>query len=176
MSGLIEALKSSWLFKIGLLGVIVGGGLMIYAAMAGLPGRASLKTATGPVTEAIQTTRTSTRRGQGARVTGVDFTLTIAQAGGQPVKLTIPSNEITRDQVAALINRNVRAEYDGESEVYALSSEGRDVISYATSIEKRSSALQAWGERGKFFIGLAIPLLLIGWFLGARRAKKLAAA
>lgn len=174
---IIQSIAASWIGRIGLLGIALGAVLMAYSAAFGLPARSSLNTVDGTVAEATRITRTATRRGQGARVTGVDFVLSIAKpGGGEPIKLSIPSDEITQDQVVALIGKPVKAEYDGERDVYALSSQGREVISYNTAWKKRADAIQVWAERGKFFLALAVPLALVGWPLGARKRRKQAAA
>jgi hypothetical protein len=167
---------ASWTGRIGLLLTVAGSVLMVIAGQIGLPSRSSLGTVEGTVTEATQVTRTATRRGQGARVTGVHFVITIVPArGGEAVKLSMPSDEISREQVVSVIRRQVKAEYDGERDVYALTSEGRTVISYDETWRKRSSAIQVWAERGKFLLGLGIPLALIGWPLGQRKLRKAAA-
>jgi len=174
---IIQSIAASWTGRIGLLLLVIAAALTAYASASGLPSRASLSTVEGRVMEATQITHTSTRRGQGARITAVDFQITIQPTGNaQPVKLTIPSNEITRERVVSLINERVRAEYDGERDVYALASGGKDVITYNDSWNKRATAIQVWAERGKMFFGLAIPLVLIGWPLGARKRRKQAAA
>ena len=173
---IITSMAASWVGRIGLLGIVLGGILIAYSAAFGLPSRSSLTIVDGTVAEATRITRTATRRGQGARVTGVDFVLSIAKpGGGEPIRLSIPSDEITQDQVIALIGKPVKAEYDGERDVYALSSQGKEVISYDTAWKKRADAIQVWAERGKFFLGLAVPLALIGWPLGARKRRKLGA-
>jgi len=173
---IIQSIAASWTGRIGLVLLVIAALLTAYASSSGLPSRSSLSTVEGRVMEATQITHTKGRRGQAASVTSVDFQLAIQAPGStDTVKLTIPSNEITRAQVTALINERVRAEYDGERDVYALSSGGKEVITYDASWNKRATAIQVWAERGKLFFGLAIPLVLIGWPLGARKRRKQAA-
>ncbi|QCK86591.1 hypothetical protein E8L99_12905 [Phreatobacter aquaticus] len=173
---MFTSIAASWTGRIGLAGLAVGAVLLAYGSWNALPARAALKTAAGPVTEAVQYTRTSVRRSI-QTVTSVDFMLTIGVPGAAaPVKLSIPSTEITRVQVASLINQQVKAEYDSEGDVYALSSQGLDVITYETTLAARTSAIQKWAERGKVFIALGVPLILVGWPLGARKRRKQQAA
>jgi hypothetical protein len=170
---IITSIAVSWVGRIGLLLVLLGIALIAFGSSGGLPARSALSTVEGTVSEATQITRTRTRKGEGRAITGIDFLIAITGAsGGEPVKLTIPSGEITRDQVTSIINRRVKAEYDGERDVYVLSSGGRDFLTYEASIQKRVSTATDWSGRGKIAIGLGAPLVLLGWPLGARKRRK----
>lgn len=174
---IVSAIIASWVGRIGLLLILAGAGLFVYGKASELPARSALQTVEGIVTEAKQITRTSRRRGQSASVTGVDFQFTVTPAGGAPaITLTMPSDEISRDQVVSIINRAVKAEFDGDRDVYVLTSGGRTLVAYDTAVRKRAGALAQWAERGTIAFGLGLPLLLLGWPLGARKLRKRAVA
>jgi hypothetical protein len=173
---IVSAIIASWIGRIGLLLVLAGACVYAYGKFSELPARSALQTVEGTVSEAKQITRTRTRRGQSTGSTSIDFQITITRAAGLPVELTMPSQEITRDQVVSIINRPVRAEYDGDRDVYALSSGGRTIISYEDTVKKRSGALASIATFGTALFGLGLPLVLLGWPLGARKLRKRAAA
>lgn len=172
MSRAINAIMHSWTAKIGLLGMAIGLVLMLYTRISGLPSRGELRVVEGIVTEGTRITHSSAKRG----ITSVKFQLTITPQGKTPIKLTIPSDEITQQQAVSVLDGAVRAEYDSDNDVYALLHGNRVIIDYDTARAKRSTALQAWADASGRFLFFGANLVVIGWFLGARKLRKQAAA
>jgi hypothetical protein len=177
MANPIDVIKSSKVAMAGLAGGVVGLALMAYAAISAPPSRTSLRTVEGTVTKGEQITRTRARRGQSATVTGVDFRITVqpAAAGTQPIVLQMPSTMVTRAQIEGIIQQRVKAEYDGESDVWTLASGNRELITYEKTLQSRLTDMDKWAQLGKYLLGIFVPILIVGWFLGSRKVNRLAA-
>ncbi len=171
MQTLFAIVRSSWIVMLAAAGLMVGAGMIGYSMLSGPPARASLQTVDGVVTEASRTTRKSRRTG----VTSSYYELTLKPANGSAdLKLRIPSIEMAESDVRSLITRPVKAEFDSEQDVFVLASGGREVLTYANSLERRNLNFRQYYVDGiAVMIGSACALVigLILAFRNLRRAR-----
>ncbi len=171
MQTLFAIVRSSWIVMLAAAGLVVGAGMIGYSMLSGPPARASLQTVDGIVTEASRTTRKSRRTG----ATSSYYELTLKPANGSAdLKLRIPSIEMAESDVRSLITRPVKAEFDSEQDVFVLASGGREVLTYANSLERRNLNFRQYYVDGiAVMIGSACALVigLILAFRNLRRAR-----
>ena len=173
MDILITVIRQSWLVKLAILGLVIGAGMIGYSVLSGPPARESLQTVEGTITEASRTTRKSRR--SGAITSYYEMTLKPAD-GGPDLKLRVPSIEMAESDVRSIITRRVKAEFDSERDVYALSSGNREVLTYKNSLERRNLNFRQYYVDGiAAMIGSALALL-IGFVLGFRKLRRDAVA
>jgi hypothetical protein len=146
--------KHSAMLKYGLLGVIGGLGLTIFGLVSdnSMPERSALQKIEGEITEATKITTKGRRSG-----TSVKYKLAVTGAGGTTATLTIPEGEITEFQVRSIMPTRIAAEYDSESDVYVLSSNGKPVFTYEQAVAKRhdnNRFLEGAGLLGALLAGL----------------------
>lgn len=168
MNTFVAMIRLSWFVKAGLLALVVGAGLMLYSRTAALPERSQLQVAEGIVTTASKITKTSRKRG----TTSITFELSVNTGAGDPLKLTIPAEEIIQQDVVSVIGKRIRAEYDAENDVYVLAGPGREIVTYENTLRRRGWALKDKGHMGMAAGGLGALLLLIGLPLAWRRLRR----
>jgi hypothetical protein len=161
--------KRSVLLKYGLLGVLGGAGMIGFGLISdnSMPERASLSKIEGEITEAKQITSKGRRSG-----TSVRYELKIVGAGDQTATLTIPQSEIAETQVRALLPTKVTAEYDSESDVYVLMSNGRSVITYENSVESRHGKYRFIEKFGAILAAFAALVAGFGYWWTKRKIAK----
>ncbi len=169
MQTLFAIARSSWIVMLAAAGLLVGAGMIGYSLMSGPPSRASLQTIDGTITEASRTTRKNRRTGS----TTSYYELTLKPANGSTeLKLRIPTIEMAESDVRSLITRSVKAEFDSEQDVFVLSSGGREVLTYANSLERRNLNFRQYYVDGiAVMIGSACALV-IGLVLAFRNLRR----
>jgi hypothetical protein len=164
--------KRSSMLKYGLLGILAGIGVAIFGFVSdqSMPERAALQKIEGEMTAAKKVTTTRRRGG-----TSVKYEMEIKGANGTPVTLTIPEREITETQVRSLFRTKLIAEYDSESDVYALSANGRPVITYENAVKSRKDGNRFLEGLGAAIVALGALLAGIGyWWTKRKLAKEIA--
>ncbi|MGL4239865.1 MAG: hypothetical protein ACRCTI_02005 [Beijerinckiaceae bacterium] len=161
--------KRSTLLKYGLLGVAAGIGVTIFgfASDQSMPERAALQKVEGEMTGAKKITTTRKRGGS-----SVKYELEIKAANGAPIMLTIPEREITETQVRSLFRTKLIAEYDGESDVYAIASNGRPVITYENSVKNRKDGNRFLEGLGAAIASLSALFAGLGYWWTRRKMLK----
>jgi hypothetical protein len=169
MGNIIKIAQNSLLIMLAAVGMAVGAGLVAYSAISAPPSRESLQVVDGKISEASRTTRKSRRTGSTSSY--YELTLKPADASAD-IKLRIPSIEIAESDVRSLIGRAVKAEFDSERDVYALSSGSREVLTYRNSLERRNLNFRQYHVDGIALMIASSALLLIGFLLGYRKLRK----
>jgi hypothetical protein len=161
--------KRSTLLKYGMLGMAAGVGLAIFgfASDQSMPERAALQKIEGEITQATQVTTKRRRGGESVR-----YELTVKGAAPEPVKLSIPQREISEAQVRAILPTRISAEYDGENDVYVLTSNGRSVLTYEGSVKSRQDGNRGLEIMGGGLFGLSSLVALAGFGWTRRKLKK----
>ncbi|MGL4240382.1 MAG: hypothetical protein ACRCTI_04640 [Beijerinckiaceae bacterium] len=173
MDKIIRIASNSLLVWLAALALLVGAGMLGYSAISGPPSRASLQTVEGTITEASRVTRTSRR----TRTTTTYYEMALKPAAGAAeLKLRVPSIEIAETDVRSLINRPVKAEFDSEKDVYVLSTGGREVLTYANTLERRNLSFRQYYVDGIALMIAGSALLVVGFLWGMRKLRKEAAA
>lgn len=167
---LLQIWKESTLVKLMALAFLVGLGFIAYGQFSGLPSRANLQKVEGVVSEASKVTKKRRRSG----TTTVTYELTVKpdKPGFADLKLTIPAVETSETDIRSIISRQIQAEYDSESDVYVLTSGGRQILTYEATIERRKLGLRQYHVDGiAILIGSSVLLLIgAGWtFFKLRR-------
>ncbi|MCZ8258817.1 MAG: hypothetical protein O9333_01640 [Beijerinckiaceae bacterium] len=156
---LAQIWKDSTLVKLAMLGLLVGLGFIGYGHLSGLPDRAELQVVDGTVTGASKVTKKRRKTG----TTSIHYELTVKpQKAGEPeLKLTIPEAEITEMSVRSIITRPVHAEFDSEKDVYVLSSGSRELLSYASTLERRKLGLRQYQVDGVAILAASSAVMMI---------------
>jgi hypothetical protein len=167
---LVQIWKESSLVKLMVLAFILGLGFIAYGQFSGLPSRANLQKIDGVVSEASKVTKKRRRSG----TTTVTYELTVRpdKAGMADLKLTIPAVETSETDIRSIISRPIQAEYDSESDVYVLTSGGKQLLTYDATIERRKLGLRQYHVDGIAILTGSSVLLLVaaGWtFFKLRR-------
>jgi hypothetical protein len=166
-------LQRSSMLKYGLIGLAGGIGLAIFgfASDQSMPERAALQKIEGEMTAAKKVTTTRRRGG-----TSVRYELEVKGPNGAPVMLTIPEREISEMQVRSLFRARLVAEFDSESDVYALSANGRPVITYENAVKSRKDGNRFLEGLGGAIAALSALLACLGYWLGRRKLTREIAA
>jgi hypothetical protein len=163
----------SSLLKYGLLGIAGGIGVVIFglASDQSMPERAALQKIEGQITAATQVTTKRRRGGESVR-----YELTVQGASSEPVKLSIPQREISEAQVRAILPTRIVAEYDAESDVYVLASNGRPVLTYENSVKSRHDGNKTMEILGAILAGCSGFVAAIGfWWTKRKMMREIAA-
>lgn len=156
---LIEIVRESSIVKWMALVFVVGLGFIAYGQFSGLPARSSLTSVEGVVTGATKVTKT--RRRTGTMTVTYELALKPGKAGEPDLKLVIPANEIAESDIRSIITRPVKAEFDSESDVYVLSSGGRELLKYEAAIASRKLGLRQYHVDGiAMLIGSSVLAVL----------------
>lgn len=169
MKSIITIARTSMIVMLAAIGVLAGAGMPGYSALSGPPSRASLQVTEGTITEASRTTRKNRR--SGAITSYYEMTLKPAN-GAAELKLRVPSIEIAESDVRSLITRPVKAEFDSEQDVYALTSGNREVLTYKNSLERRNLNFRQYHVDGIALMAASAIVLFIGFLLGYRRLRR----
>ncbi|KAF0136563.1 MAG: hypothetical protein FD152_975 [Xanthobacteraceae bacterium] len=169
MQELIHIARNSWIVMLAALAVVVGLGMVVYGSVWGPPARSSLQVVEGTIGEASRVTRRSRRSG----TTTSYYEMTLRTRSGAPdIKLRVPAIEIAESDVRSLIGRQVRAEFDSEQDVYVLSSGSREVLTYASSLERRNLNLRQYHVDGMALTGAGTLAMAVGLLLGYRKRRR----
>ena len=161
----LALVRYSKMVQYGLLAILAGIGMAGYGLLHQLPAEADLQTVSGVVEKA---TKVTTRRRRGGE--SVSYKLEVKGEKGEQLELTIPAAEISEIQVRAVLNaKAMSAKYDGESDVYVLTADGRSVITYATTRARRASTDTSLAEFGGIAAGAGVVLALIGFLWNRRK-------
>lgn len=173
MADLIKIASNSIIVWLAALGLAVGIGMVGYSVISAPPARDALQTVEGTISGASRVTRTSKR----TRTTTSYYEMTLKPAAGAAeFKLRVPTIEMAESDVRALIGRPVKAEFDSEQDVYVLSHAGREVLTYANSLERRNLNFRQYYVDGIALMIAGAVLAVIGFFFGFRKLRKEAAA
>ncbi len=161
--------ERSSLLKYGLLGMAAGVGLAVFgfASDQSMPERAALQKVEGEITKATQVTTKRKRGGESVR-----YELTVKGAAPEPVTLSIPQKEISEAQVRAILPTRIAAEYDGENDVYVLTSNGRSILTYEGSVKSRQDGNRGLEIMGGGVFGLSSLVALAGFGWTRRKLRK----
>lgn len=142
---------------LGVVLAVVGAGITAYAIMATPPPREALPVLQGRVVEMWR----YMQRG------GTDFRIQIAPDQGEPRTVFIALDMIPPG-LAAARGRNVLVRHASDGRVMEMIVEGRPVIDYATTANKRAAAMAGnrWVGFGVFLAGVAIAA--VGLVFGRR--------
>lgn len=173
MQSIIKIARDSLLVMIGGLALVVGLGMFGYSVVSSPPERASLQIVEGTISEASRVTRRSRRSGS----TTSYFEMTMKPTdGAAELKLRVPTIEMAETDVRSILGRPVKAEFDSDKDVYALTSGTREVLTYKNSLERRHLNFKQYYVDGIVTMLGGGVLLLIGLLLGYRKLRKEAAA
>lgn len=162
---LLSLVRYSKMVQYGMLAVLAGIGMAGYGLLHQLPAEADLQTVSGVVEKA---TRVTTKRRRGGE--SVSYKLEIKGDKGEQLELTIPAAEISEIQVRTVLNaKAMSAKYDGESDVYVLTADGKPVITYAATRARRASTDASLAEFGGIAAGAGVVLALIGFLWNRRK-------
>ncbi|MCU0885553.1 MAG: hypothetical protein MUC44_11535 [Beijerinckiaceae bacterium] len=173
MDNIIKLARTFYIAVIAVLAIVIGAGMVAYGSLASPPSRESLQVVEGTISEASRVTRKSRRSGSSTSY----YEMTMKpKGGGAELKLRVPSIEMAESDVRSIINRPVKAEFDSEQDVYALSTASAEVLTYKNSIERRHLGFRQYYVDGLAAMVGGAALLLVGLFLGYRRHRKEKAA
>lgn len=156
---LAQIWKDSTLVKLATLGLLIGLGFIGYGHLSGLPDRAALQVVDGTVTGASKITKKRRKTG----TTSIHYELAVKpQKPGEPeLKLTIPEAEISEMSVRSVITRPVHIEFDSEKDVYVLTSGTRELLTYASTLERRKLGLRQYQVDGIAILAASSTVMMV---------------
>jgi hypothetical protein len=173
VQNIVQIARGSWIIMLAALGIVIGAGMVAYSAFSGPPARESLQVVEGTITQASRVTRKNRRTGS---ITSY-FEMTLKPANlKEDLKLRVPTIEMAESDLRSIINRPVRAEFDSEKDVYVLSSNNREVLTYKDSLERRHLNFRQYHVDGIALMIASAVALLIGFILGYRKHRRAASA
>ncbi len=175
LQSFVPLLKLSRLMQLGLLGIVAGLGLLIWAGSNKIPARAELKKVSGVLAEGKQITKTTKRRGQSSGTMRSVYELGVRQANGQIRTLNLDGAWVQRDKIEAVMLRPVEVEVDEGDNVLVLSGNGQPILTYETSVKDYAIDNKRYSDIGAPMLIFGLPLLLIGWFWKRRSVANAAA-
>lgn len=128
--------------------LLIGGGMIAMSFALQAPAREALPTVNGTV---VATWRYVQR-------SGTDLRIQIAPAQGEPQTLWVPIAQVSPGMVRGIAGREAMVRHASTGQVMEMIVDGRPVIEYAVTANKRSGALESnrWTGFGLFMVGLTL--------------------